>query len=354
MSTTRSAASADVRTAREHLVRGAEQRIHRLLAAEVAKWSSLGHGSTDLVAAVQRMMDAGGKRLRPAFCVAGYLAAGGDPERADEIVDAAAAVELLHVFALIHDDVLDNSPVRRGVETIHVTYGREHQDRGLTGDPRRYGEGVAILAGDLSHAYADGLAARLPAAAREVWAELRAEMIVGQFMDVRAAAESLMDTGLARWIAVCKSGHYTIHRPLALGAAVAGRTDLDELFRRYGTWVGEAFQLRDDLIDLTGDSAVTGKPTGQDTAGYKMTLLLTLAAERDHRVRDLVRRPGRDRPAAADLHTLLRESGVAVQVEHLIGELVGKASALLHDAPLPPPWRAELIEMAHHVAYRDR
>ncbi|TLP50918.1 polyprenyl synthetase family protein [Microbispora triticiradicis] len=353
LSTTSPPAGTEAAELRRRLVADAEDRIHRLLDLETEKWTAAGGRPAELVASVRRIVDAGGKRLRPAFCVTGYLSAGGDPGSGDDVVRAAAALELLHVFALIHDDVLDDSAVRRGAETVHSTYASDHLRRGMLGEPRRYGEGVAILAGDLAHVYADGMAAQLPPAARQIWTELRTEMIVGQFLDVLAAAEALMDVRTARWIAVCKSGHYTIHRPLTLGAAVAGRTDLNGVFQRYGALVGEAFQLRDDLIDVTGDSGITGKPTGLDAARHKMTLLLALAAEKDDRVRKLVGAPAREHDAAERLHTLLRECGVVDDVERLIQELVDDACAVIREAPLDREWREELIEMAHRVAYRD-
>jgi geranylgeranyl diphosphate synthase type I len=355
MPTTSSPAGTEAAAILRSLVADADERIRQLLEAETRKWSPVGERSADLVADVRRITDAGGKRLRPAFCVAGYLAAGGSPGHREDVVEAAAALELLHVFALIHDDVLDASPVRRGVQTLHTAHEGEHRRHGLAGEPRRYGEGIAILAGDLAHVYADSMTAGLPPAARAIWADLRTEMIIGQYLDVRSAAEPRIDVRLARWIAVCKSGHYTINRPLALGAAVTGRTDLKEVFHRYGARAGEAFQLRDDLIDLTGDAAVTGKPTGLDATGHKMTLLLALAAEKDQRVRELVERtgPSREPESARRLNGLLRESGVVDDVERLIERLVGDACDAVMSAPIERAWREVLVEMAHQVAYRD-
>ena len=101
----------------------------------------------------------GGKRLRPAFCFWGYLAAGGDPDDA-RVIDAGAAFEMLQAFALVHDDVMDGSATRRGARTAHLAYGDRHVDAGWRGEPRRFGEGVAILIGDLAHVYADQLLSR--------------------------------------------------------------------------------------------------------------------------------------------------------------------------------------------------
>jgi geranylgeranyl diphosphate synthase type I len=270
------------------------------------------------------------------------------------IVEVSAALELLHAFALLQDDVLDNSPLRRGATTVHVRCAEEHRLHGWRGEARRYGEGVAVLAGDLAFAYADRLMSGLPPRAREVWDELRTELIVGQYLDIAAAAEFLVDPGLCRWIALCKSGRYTIYRPLALGAAIAGRHDLIPVLAAYGLALGEAFQLRDDLIGAFGDSKLTGKPAGLDFDQQKMTLLLALAVRRDERVRRLVAAGGEGSWDAAALRPLLIEIGVRDEVERSIAQLVERASAAIAEAAIDRRWREELASMALQVAYRDR
>lgn len=320
------------------------------LARERAFWSSGGVDNTIVpIDAIADLVAAGGKRIRPAFCVTGYLLAGGAPDD-PVIVDAAAAVEFLHAFALIHDDVLDDSAVRRGRPTVHAKYAALHSAAGWRGESRRFGEGVAILAGDLAYAFADCLAADLRADARAVWGELRTEMIIGQFVDVQAAAEFTVDTELARWIAVCKSGRYTIHRPLQLGAAVAGRRDLAPVFEEYGVALGEAFQLRDDLIDSFGSSDATGKPARLDFQRHKMTLLLALALERDERVRALV---AQERWDAEKLSALLVETGVRAEVERRIDRLVEQAITAIDHAQVHEEWKQVLTDMAFLVAHRD-
>lgn len=340
----------DVRTG---LLARVEERTSALVAAERERWRTVDPRATLPIDAVARLLAAGGKRIRPAFCVSGYLAAGGDPGD-PAVVDAAAALELLQAFALIHDDVLDDSPMRRGRPTVHRLFAAEHVARGWRGEPRRFGEGVAILAGDLAHIWADRLAAPLPPAAREVWADLRTEMVIGQTLDIAVEAEFVTDPALARWIAVQKSGAYTVHRPLLLGAALAGRVDLAPRFEEYGRALGEAFQLRDDLMDAFGDAAATGKPTGLDFAGQKMTLLLTLAVQRHERVRALVAGAGPDGWDGAALREELIRAGGPAEVERHIDELVEQACAAIARAPLGPGWPEELAVLARQVAYRDR
>ncbi|MCG8964966.1 4-hydroxy-3-methylbut-2-enyl diphosphate reductase [Streptomyces sp. CL12-4] len=332
-----------------------DRRIGELLSAEEARWSAVDPRVAVPVAAVAELVAAGGKRLRPLFCVTGYLAAGGGAA-ADEdmVVDAAAALELLHAFALIHDDIMDNSPTRRGAPTVHAAYTDLHARRAWAGESRRYGEAVALLAGDLALSYANRLAAGLTGAAAQVWHELVTEMIIGQQLDIALAAEVEPDPDLARWVAVCKSGRYTIHRPLALGAAIAGRPGLYAVFEAYGVAAGEAFQLRDDLLDAFGDATVTGKPTGLDLEEHKMTLLIALAAAKDPRVARLVEDSRHADWNPAELRAALLASGVRAEVEERIDALVADARTAVADAGLPHHWRLRLEELADMVAYRDR
>ncbi|MYW18690.1 polyprenyl synthetase family protein [Streptomyces sp. SID2955] len=330
-----------------------DRRIAELLSAEEARWSAVDARVAIPVAAVSELVASGGKRLRPLFCVTGYLAAGGTADE-DTVVDAAAALELLHAFALIHDDIMDNSPTRRGAPTVHAAYADLHARRSWAGESRRYGEGVAILAGDLALSYANRLAGRLTGPAAQVWHELVTEMIIGQQLDIALAAEVEPDPDLARWVAVCKSGRYTIQRPLALGAAIAGRPGLHTVFEAYGVAAGEAFQLRDDLLDAFGDATVTGKPTGLDLSEHKMTLLIALAAARDPRVARLVEDSRHAEWDPAGLRAALLASGVRADVEERIDTLVAEARAALADAGLPRGWRLRLEELADMVAYRDR
>jgi geranylgeranyl diphosphate synthase, type I len=335
---------------RARLMELLEERLHEFFRAERERRSAEYSQAADLVGSVADLIGAGGKRVRPAFCVSGYLAAGGDPDD-HGVLRAAVALELLHAAALIHDDIMDAATRRRGVATVHEQHSATHRLGGWRGEDRRYGEGVAVLAGDLALVYADQFMAAAPPQVDALWAELRTELIVGQFVDVHvaAAADFPVDPELARWIAVAKSGRYTIHRPLEVGAAIAGRPDLAPAFEAYGAAIGEAFQLRDDLIDAFGDGQVTGKPAGLDLTHCKMTLLLGAAMARDGGLRELIR--GGD---TGPLRTRLRETGVRVDIERHIDRLVDDGCRAIARAPLAAGWRDELIEMARLVAYRDR
>ncbi len=255
-------------------------RLRDLLDAEAARWRAVDPALVEPLEALRHLVDAGGKRLRPAFCYWGFVAAGGDPDD-PQVVDVGAAFEMLHAFALVHDDVMDGSPTRRGAPTTHLAFADAHRAAGWRGEDRRFGEGAAILVGDMAHVYADVLLGDAPADAWAVWHELRLELDVGQYLDLLGTARADRDRDAARRIARYKSGKYTIERPLHVGAALAGRLgDLAGPLSAYGDPLGEAFQLRDDVLGAFGDPARTGKPVGQDLREGKPTPLLAAAAER--------------------------------------------------------------------------
>ncbi|MEU6996576.1 polyprenyl synthetase family protein [Streptomyces sp. NPDC046465] len=330
------------------LLQQMEQHLRTFLSAEHELWTAVDKRAVGAVDALSELVAAGGKRIRPAFCIAGYLAADGDPAEPG-VVTAAAALEMLHASALIHDDIIDASSHRRGLPTVHAHHSALHARHAWQGEARRFGEGVALLVGDLALVYSEQLMAHAPAAVVPVWNRLRSELMIGQYMDMSAAAEFSVDPQLSRWIALAKSGHYTIHRPLAVGAAAAGRPDLAPAFEKYGEAVGEAFQLRDDLLDAFGDSAATGKPAGLDFSQHKMTLLLGWAMQRDAHIHSLITTPGH---TPGEVRRRLVDTGVPDDIEKHITGLVEQGCAALADTPIDPVWRAELTAMAHRVAYR--
>lgn len=320
-----------------------EESLYEFLERESVRWRNVDVEAASSVEAIAGFVRAGGKRLRPKFCISGYLAVGGDPSD-DAIISAATALELLHASALIHDDVFDESSMRRGVPTVHENFAARHLAGGWRGDPRRFGESMAILAGDLALVYADVFMAEATPRAIQAWRDLRTELMIGQHLDVVAAARFTSDSRLSRTIAQLKSGNYTVHRPLLIGAMVAGRPDVAQPFETYGLAVGEAFQLRDDLLDAFGDTAALGKPARLDADRNKMTFMLSLALEQDS-VAHTATSGGSD---------TLAGSAMAIEVERHIDRLVLAGDRAVTNTDLKPGWRDELGAMAREVAYRDR
>ena len=335
-----------------------DQRLDTLLDREIERWRAVDEDLVPPIESLARLVLGAGKRLRPAFCHWGFVGAGGDPDD-PAVVDAGAAYELLHAFALVHDDVMDGSDTRRGVRTVHLDYAARHAVSGWRGEARRFGEGVAILVGDLAFVYADLLLTGAPAPALDVWNELRTELNMGQFLDITGTARGDTDHDGARRIASYKSGRYTVERPLHLGAALAGRLDdLRAAYSAYGLPLGEAFQLRDDLLGAFGEQALTGKPVGDDLREGKPTALLAIAVSRAGTyTAPLLARigaPDLDESEVAALQAMLVDTGARDEIEREITGLVDEALTALEQVPVGDETRDALAELARYVAWRNQ
>ncbi len=311
----------------------------------------------DPIVALRDFVLAGGKRLRPAFCLCAFVGAGGEPDD-PAVIDAAAALELVHTFALVHDDVMDGSDMRRGEDAIHRRFLGDHQGASWRGESRRFGEGMAILIGDFAFVYADVLLRGARADALDIFDELRLELCVGQSLDLIGTARASTDHGTARRIATYKSGKYTVERPLHLGAALAGRLpELAGAFSAIGLPLGEAFQLRDDLLGAFGDASVTGKPVGDDLREGKPTPLVALASARaDARDAAALARLGAQDLRADEVRALQEvfvRTGAVDEIEATIVALVDQARDALAIAPLAPIATVWLDELVEYVAWRD-
>ncbi|MCU1427062.1 MAG: geranylgeranyl pyrophosphate synthase [Actinomycetia bacterium] len=337
-----------------------EERLATLLAGERARWAAVDAGLAAPIDVLAAFVAGGGKRLRPAFCHCAFVGAGGDPSD-PLVIDAAAALELVHTFALIHDDVMDGSDTRRGSDAVHRQFVNEHTSARWRGEPRRFGEGMAILIGDFAFVYADLMMRAAPAAALAIYDELRIELCVGQSLDLVGTARAVADPEAARRIATYKSGKYTVERPLHLGAALAGRLDeFAAVLSAIGLPLGEAFQLRDDVLGVFGDEEVTGKPVGDDLREGKLTPLVVIATERatgDPEDEALLQRLGAsdlDPMEIRALQELFIQTGAVADVERTIESLVAEARAALAHAPLLGDAREGLEDLAAYVAWRDR
>ena len=311
----------------------------------------------------------GGKYVRSTFTYLGWLCGQGDSEAA---LRAAASTELLHAFALIQDDVMDGSVIRRGSTAAHVRLASWYGAQDLAGDAAHFGESAAVLLGDLLLVWADrllresGLAGPALERAWPVWDTLRGELAVGQFADLVYDARHLPPMEAVLEMSRRKSGNYTVRRPLELGAALAGcDQELREAPGRYGALVGEAFQLRDDLLGVFGQPPVTGKPNGGDLREHKATSVITLAAELAGPARrdELTRLYGRDRltePDLARLRELIEATGAPQRIEQMISSRVSAAVAILPGeggpggAGLDGFTRAALRELAVRATSRAR
>lgn len=303
---------------------------------------------------VDGLVAAGGKRIRPAFVYWGHRATGAP--HSDAVYAAAAAVELLHTFALIHDDVMDRSPERRGRPAVHEALAAQHRHEGLDGDSAWFGLGGAILAGDLAFVWSDDLfdSADLPPEvlrrARRVFTELRVEVMAGQYLDLRLAGHTTASEQEALHVALLKSGRYTVTRPLQLGVAIgSGDAALEAALREYGDALGVAFQLRDDVLGLFGDPTEMGKGAISDVREGKRTVLMlrTLArasASQREVLAAALGNPDAGAEDAARVREIVVDTGALGEIEALLDER--RAHALRALPPLPAPARDALEGLA--------
>lgn len=309
---------------------------------------------------VDRWVAGGGKRLRPLLVCLGHDIAGRDPT---DVLGAATAVELVHTWALVHDDVIDASATRRGSATTHERFATRHRDAGWAGDAAEWGRAMAILVGDFVAVVADDALTGCDvdpahlATGRAAWSRLRREVMAGQVLDVTVAASGETSVQRALRVAMLKSGRYTVTRPLELGAVLAGADDdLVAVLRRAGDDLGVAFQLRDDLLGLFGEPTETGKPVGDDLREGKRTVVIAEALAR--MTPDLAARleavlGDRDASDLAVREVLdqVRASGAVAATTNRLDELLDRARQTIGDLP-DRPARTALQALADHVGSR--
>ena len=333
---------------------------------QAVRLAPLGDDAARLVEAARAALS-GGKRFRAAFCAWGFRAVDADPADPDALARAAAALEVLHASALVHDDYMDASDTRRGRPATHKAFEALHREHGWAGGPEQYGAAAAILLGDLLLSWSDellrlcGLPHDLVRDALVFFDTTRSEVIAGQFLDVSVQARGAADVEAAMTVLRYKSAKYSIERPLHIGAALAGagpRT-MAEL-TAFGLPLGEAFQLRDDLLGVFGDPAVTGKPAGDDLVEGKRTVLVALAIEgalagaEPADAETLDKSLGRplDEAAVADLRRIIGSSGAHAQVEDLIESLATTATTALGEMSIDEHARGVLTELASAATQR--
>lgn len=333
-----------------------DNRLRALLTEEEARWVGFDADLATPFAELARMVVGGGKRLRPVFTYWGFVGAGGSPTD-PRVIDAGAAFELLHAFALFHDDIMDGSVARRGATTTHESMQAEHRARRWSGDARRFGDGAAILIGDLSFVYADMLLSHLGPRGWQMWNELRVELNIGQYLDMLGSAQNERRPEKAARICRYKSGKYTIERPLHLGALLADEaTPLLDDYSAYGLPLGDAFQLRDDVLGAFGDSSVTGKPVGDDLREAKPTPLMALAMSRaTQSQREVLSRVGVGVLSDTDVARVQQaivDCGALAEMETTIERLTTEAIDAISAASIDAEVRAELVELARFVSDR--
>ncbi len=324
------------------------------------------------LATLAESFTAGGKRLRPAFCYWGSVAVAGEPTDPDALLRASASLDLLHVSALVHDDVMDASDTRRGIPAAHRQFEAQFRERGGRGEADAFGRAGAILLGDLLLVWSaelftsSGLSPAALDRARPFLDEVRTEVTTGQFLDVLAQALPYRDTTtdldaeltLVDTVVEYKSARYSVMRPLQIGAALGGADDQTQAaLAGFGSPLGRAFQFRYDLLGVFGDEELTGKPTGGDLREGKRTLLVVHAlAQAQTSAGDQLRLLLGDRELTAEqvaqAQQIITESGAVQQVEDQIARLLDRALNTLQTAQLTDEGRTALTALAQAAVHR--
>lgn len=340
-----------------------DKALSGFLATQRARLSGIDPALDEVSATVSAFVLGGGKRLRPAFAYWGFRGAGG--EDSDQVVAAVAALEFVQASALIHDDLMDRSDTRRGEPSVHRRFESLHRASGWRASAAGFGDAAAVLLGDLALVWSDemlhtcGLPLDALARARTVFDRMRTEVTVGQYLDVLTQATA--DTSLERAgkVARFKSAKYTVERPLLLGAALAGAgPEVFAAYAAFGLPLGEAFQLRDDVLGVFGDPERTGKPAGDDLREGKRTYLVAAAfpaldaatrAELDAGLGD----PALDDARVQRMRAIIRDSGALAATESRIDALNAEALDALKQAPIDDEARGVLFALAEAATQRS-
>lgn len=344
------------------LDRSVIERVDRALAdfldSRAAQLTVVGPELDTVTAAIRSFVLDGGKRLRPRFAYWGWRTVEDDGADDSALVRAAASLELLHGCALVQDDVMDDSATRRGERATHAEFAALHRDSRWPGDAHAFGTAAAVLIGDLLLAWADTMfaAAQLPAATgpatRAVYDQMRQLVIAGQYLDVLVQTRGEFSLEDALRVARFKTSTYTVDGPLHLGAAAAGApAEVLTALSAYGTAIGEAFQLRDDVLGVFGDPARTGKPAGDDLREGKRTLLVALAIQTASAVEaELLRHELGDRGmnecSIAALREIIVCTGALDRVELRIAQRTAEATIALQTGAISAQARTALENLA--------
>ncbi|MFJ5264699.1 polyprenyl synthetase family protein [Streptomyces sp. NPDC088387] len=337
--------------------RRVDEELHHFVAEEADQLAAI----DPLLSPVAEQLEAAvasGKRLRAAFCYWGWRAVG-QPD-SDALLRAAASMELVHAAAVVHDDLIDDSPIRHGRPTPHVALRRAVRGRPRANAAAR---SLAMLVGDLLMSLAgqlfatSGLPAAYLARARPLWSLMARELIAGECLEILRTGAG-PDTGASLKVIRYKTAKYTVEQPLLIGGALAGAGErLREGFSAYGLPLGEAFQLRDDLLGLFGDPRRTGKANADDVRGHRPTALLAetwrLADDHDRaRLRTALGRTTSGEDTLDTVREVMRRLKAPDRIEDMIGVRVEEALDALHRLDVPASAAGALTSLARSAADR--
>jgi geranylgeranyl diphosphate synthase type I len=342
---------------------GLESELHAWLGDKQRELTAEVQEAAELTSRLDQYVLRGGKRLRPALLFYAYKACGGSSR--EQVMPAALSVEFLHTYLLIHDDIMDRAPTRRGEPTAHLVFRDEHLARGWRGNADHHGESSAILLGDLAHCFSEELFRDVPVDAavaprlRRCFSTMCQEVITGQYLEFTAGhRDHLTEEDLLQVLRM-KSGRYSVERPIQLGALLAGAPDdVLEGLSRFGLLLGEAFQLHDDLLGMFGDSVTVGKPVGGDLIEGKFTILVHQALERAEpddarRLREALGNADLDQGEVEEVTEIIRRTGAEAQVTEMVESRHREAAEILTGLELEPDGKSFLAGLVDYLKERN-
>ena len=341
-----------------------ETQLQEWLTAKESEAAAESAASRELTGVLTRFVARDGKRIRPALLYYTYRACGGQSDH--KVMPMAKAVELLHTYLLIHDDIMDHADVRRGEPAAHVIYTDLHRHRGWQGNPEHFGESVAILLGDLAQTYSlelyssVELAPEVATEFRQQFSVMCQEVVLGQYLEMTAGyREHLEEDELLRVLRM-KSGRYSVERPVQLGYLLARAPEATRhALTVYGLKMGEAFQLQDDLLGMFGDAKTVGKPVGADLVEGKFTLLIHHAfrhlSDGDRRVlQQALGNPALKQAEVLKVQRMIEASGARKRVQEMIDGRLRDAREALLNVELAEDGAAFLEGLVEYLRGRKR
>lgn len=335
--------------------------------AGVSRWQDLA-GIAELFEVGLAALE-GGKRTRARLAYTGWKAISASSATPPKpVLDLGIALEIYQASALVHDDIIDNSPLRRGKDAAHISFAKEHQSKNRQGSSEEYGTHAAILLGDLLLSVADQYAFEVAATCKDPdaffanWTEMTREVAAGQYLDLRLETDELDPAHAREQILTVirhKSGRYSVAHPLTLGARLAGAgpEQIKTLFA-IGEYWGIAFQLCDDELGVFGDPSQTGKPAGGDLTEGKKTVLWSLAEQLlNEDTRANLHQVFGNRAATAEqilaVTDALNSQGVRDQHRQLIADYAAKGDALVASGEFDDAGREALLSLGRALVERE-
>ncbi len=315
-----------------------------------------------LVEEIRRFVQNGGKKIRPAFTYAGYVACGGRSH--DAILYASSAIEMMHGFALIHDDIIDKADLRRDNPSVHRVFEDFHKKRNFTGSPEDFGLAAAILAGDLALSFADELLNDAPFPAERIrraknYFDLnKKQVILGEYLDVLAPVRKQISEADVLKILEYKTAKYTIERPMHIGAILAGaEEDILQGFSSYAVPLGQAFQIQDDILGTFSTEEIIGKPVDSDIKEGKKTLLVVKTYEfcdkKDKKLLNSVLGNKHAQPGDINrVRSIMRSCGALQYTQELAARLINKAKEGIYNVKLVEEGKNYLLQAADYLLTR--